>query len=128
MIQWLQKKRLAVPLMLIATTAMAQTLQVPIYEYGGDDLPTCASSIVSGLNPNGDGFLAVRSGPGSEFDKLDEIHNGDKVLTFDQSGPWYGVLYGDVEFQCSSEVEKRLLPYDGKKGWVHGKWLKPLAG
>ncbi|WP_417766767.1 SH3 domain-containing protein [Stappia sp.] len=109
-------------------TVRADDLDVPIHEYGGDDLPTCATSVVSGLKAGGDGFLAVRSGPGSQYREIGRLKNGDKVYTFDKSGKWFGVIFGDSEPGCTSPVKKRPLPYRGRKGWVHGNWLADLAG
>ncbi|MHA3977832.1 SH3 domain-containing protein [Halovulum sp. GXIMD14794] len=98
---------------LTAAPAISQQLDVPITIPPGDgQAGDCATSTVSGLDPNGDGFLSVRSGPGTEFRKMDELHNGDVVATCQKSGPWHGVLY------------------DGRnrRGWVHGNWLTDLAG
>lgn len=94
-------------------SASAQTLDVPFADQGGDGQAAwCASSTVTGLDPNGDGFLAVRAGPGAQHRKIDEIHNGDIVLTCDSRGPWVAIVYGPSK----------------RKGWVHGRWLTPLAG
>ena len=60
----------------------------------------------------GDRFLAVRSGPGPQYRKIGEIHNGDFVSTCDARGPWVAIVYGPSK----------------RKGWVHGKWLKQVAG
>ena len=69
------------------TTAKPKELDVPVLEQGGDgQMANCASSMVTGLKATGDGFLAVRSGPGSKYRKIDELHNGDVVLVFEQRG------------------------------------------
>ncbi len=109
------------------TAAAADDLDVTIYEYGGDGLPSCATSTVAGLKSR-DSFLAVRSGPGSDYRELDRLYNGDVVVTFDQQGAWIGVMYGGAAAGCQSPDKKRPLPYAGKKGWVHGNWLRDLAG
>ncbi len=108
--------------------ASADELDVPIYEYGGDGLSSCATSVVAGLKADGDGFLAVRSGPGSNYRELGRLRNGDKVFTFDRKGKWFGVVFGGSEPGCTSPEKKRPLPYGGRKGWVHGNWLSDLAG
>lgn len=96
-----------------AAQSAAQVLDVPFADSGGDGQAAwCASSIVAGLNPNGDGFLAVRTGPGTQFRKIDEVHNGDVVATCDSRGAWVAIVYGPSK----------------AKGWVHGKWLKDRAG
>ncbi len=110
-----------------AGSGAAADLEVPIVERGGDgQLANCASSTVAGLDPAGDGFLAVRSGPGSDYRKLDELYNGDVVIEFERRGAWVGVVYRTRNVSCASTVD-RLVPYP-RKGWIHGRWLQPLAG
>ena len=102
-------------------------LDVPVMEEGGDgQAANCASSTVAGLKANGDGFLAVRSGPGSRYRKLTELHNGDKVIVFERRGEWAGIVYGTSKVECYS-AKTRPVPYR-KKGWVNARWLKDLAG
>ena len=49
-------------------------LDVPITEEGGDgQMANCSSSTVYGLEAGEDGFLAVRSGPGTQYRKIDEL-------------------------------------------------------
>lgn len=79
-----------------------------------------------GVKSGGDGFLAVRSGPGSQFRKLDELHNGEVVVVFENRGDWAGIVYRTPNFKCSS-TKTRAVSYRNK-GWVHSRWLKPLAG
>lgn len=107
---------------------LAQPLDVPVMERANDDLDTCALGEVVGLKSDGDGFLAVRSGPGSDFAKLDEIHNEDRVWLFEQRGDWIGILYGANELSCSPIKQDRVVPYSGKKGWVHENWVQIIAG
>ena len=62
-------------LLTLSLPVLANELDVPIIEHGEYDgvpdseiqdiLPTCGLSRVVGLDPAGDGFLAVRSGPGT---------------------------------------------------------------
>lgn len=106
-------RAVSIGLLPAAFPAAAQVLDVPFETTGGDGQAAwCASSIVAGLDPQGDGFLAVRSGPGTEYRKIDELHNGDIVSTCDARGPWIAIIYGPSK----------------RKGWVHGRWLKDLAG
>jgi hypothetical protein len=89
------------------------TLDVPFSDNGGDGQAAwCATSIVTGLDPDGDGFLSVRAGPGTQYRKLDELRDGDQVSTCDSRGPWVAIVYGPSK----------------RRGWVHGRWLKYLAG
>lgn len=108
--------------------SQAQELDVPVIEHASDDLDTCSYGQVTGLKEDGDGFLAVRSGPGSDFTKLDELHNEDKVWLFEQTGEWIGIVYDTNELSCSPIFIDREVPYEGKKGWVHQNWIEVLAG
>jgi uncharacterized protein YgiM (DUF1202 family) len=108
--------------------AVAQSLDVPVMERASDGLDTCALGQVTGLKADGDGFLAVRSGPGSGHTKLDELHNGDRVWLFEQKGEWIGIVYGVEDLSCSPVETDREVKTDGKKGWVHENWIEVLAG
>ena len=109
-------------------TAHAQVVVLPIIEEAEDDLDTCALAQVTGLKADGDGFLAVRSAPGSNFRKLDEVYNGDRVWVFQQIGKWYGVVYGVDSVECNAIDKNRPLQQPGKKGWVHSNWVQVIAG
>jgi len=108
--------------------AQAQQLDVPVMEYASADLDTCSLGKVANLKADGDGFLAVRSGPGSKYTKLDEIYNGKKLWLFDDKGEWLGVVYDAPDLSCLPIDADRPVPYEGKKGWVHKKWVEFLAG
>lgn len=114
--------------LLMTSATLAQNLDLPIVEHSDGDLDTCLLAEVHGLKAGGDGFLAVRSGPGAEFRKLDEIHNGDRVWIFENTSKWHGVLYGVDAVECSPIGSDRVLDKPGKKGWVHENWIRPLAG
>lgn len=117
----------AAGLLALSLPVLAAELDVPVIEEGGDgQMANCASSTVAGLDPRGDGFLAVRSGPGSQYRKIGELHNGDVVYEFDRKGDWAGIVWGESSVNCSSTTT-RPVPYRNK-GWVHRKWLKDLAG
>lgn len=108
----------------------AQALDIPIIEHSdGSDLDTCALGEVAGLKEDGDGFLSVRSGPASSHEKLDELHNGDRVFAYDRNGHWIGIVY-DVDFvDCGPIDEDRPVETGkGKRGWVHENWIRGLAG
>jgi Bacterial SH3 domain len=100
-------KALATVLLLAGTMAEAQDLDVPFGIVEDDQAAGCLAAFVAGLDPNGDGFLAVRAGPGTNHRKIDELYNGDRVRTCARSGAWFGVYYGNPR----------------RVGWVHGKWL-----
>lgn len=106
----------------------AQGLDVEIIERADADFDTCSLGQVKGLKVNGDGFLAVRSGPSSKFQKIDELYNGNKVWLFEERKGWYGVVYGVDELSCSPIKKSRPLRKKGKKGWIYGKFVKVIAG
>jgi len=117
----------AIFLLLAPAAAVANQLDVPITENPYGDCQAAWYSIgqVHGLKAGGDGFLSVRSGPGSDYRKLDEVHNGDKLEIYEVRGDWMGVVYrkSGEDFGCSTTP--RPLPYTFK-GWVHRNWLKVL--
>ena len=86
---------------------------------------------VRGLDPKGDGFLAVRSGPGGGYRLVDRLHNGDPVYFCGEKGQWIAVVYGKDMSQCGvgSPIPERQA-YRGpcRSGWAHRKWLVLLAG
>jgi hypothetical protein len=100
-------KSVTLALLLTAGSALAQELDVPFSILEDDQAAGCLAASVTGLDPNGDGFLAVRTGPGTGYRKVDQLYNGDRVRTCAQSGAWFGVYYGKPR----------------RVGWVHGKWL-----
>lgn len=106
----------------------AQDLDVEIMERADDGLDTCAFGQIAGLKADGDGFLAVRKGPGTNHEKIDELVNGDKLWLFEENNGWYGIVYGVKELSCSPVENDRPVQTNGKKGWVFGKWVDILAG
>ena len=111
----------------VDTPVEAGELDVPVVEQGGDgQAANCMSSRVAGLKAGGDGFLAVRSGPGTHYAKIDALRNGETVFVFEVRGKWAGVVYRTGNVTCSS-TETRPVPY-ARKGWVHMNWLRGVAG
>lgn len=110
------------------STAFAQELDVPIMEIADDDFETCAFGKVTGLKADGDGFLAVRTGPGTEYSKIDELKNDDQVWLYQQKGKWIGIAYATTDAPCDPIKEDRPLEVEGKKGWVHENWITVVAG
>jgi uncharacterized protein YraI len=65
----------------------------------------------------GNGFLAVRTGPGSNYQQISELYLGDEIAVWNRSGNWYQV-------QCMSG--QCLNPFWGNNnpnGWVSGRYL-----
>lgn len=86
---------------------------------------------VQGLDPRGDGFLAVRTGPSTEHEQIDELHNGDVIMLCDYQNGWHGVIYpapGQRESDCVRSASRMggAAEYRGpcKAGWVHGNWVR----
>lgn len=100
-------RAVAIALLLTGECTLAQELDVPFGIVEDDQAAGCLAAHVAGLDPNGDGFLTVRAGPGTGHRKIDELYSGDRVRTCARSGAWYGVYYGNPR----------------RVGWVHGKWL-----
>lgn len=93
----------------LGSTAQAQQLDVPIVPYCDQATTEAACSgagTVMGLDPDGDGFLAVRSGPGSNYRMIDKLVNGNRVAIINGQGNWLAVEYGN-----------------GRQGWAHGNWI-----
>lgn len=114
-------------LSLSATPSAAQALDVPIHESASDgQAANCAVGTVMGLKADGDGFLAVRTGPDANYRKIGELHNGDRVTIFEGRDGWYGVLvpngHIDQGDACRRVGPERRLSGSGL-GWVHGRWI-----
>lgn len=100
---------LSFPLLLAAAPIGAQSLDVPFDTYCPPDAQAACfgAATVMGLDPKGDGFLAVRTGPGSQYPMIARIHNGDRVGVYGARGDWSAISFGP---------DKRL-------GWAHRNWL-----
>jgi hypothetical protein len=112
----------------------AARLDVPIL-IGGYEGDVCGVGQVIGLDPMGDGFLSVRSGPGGQaYREIDRLFNRDEIYLCGFHGQWFKVVYHQsrkphqscgVTFPWS-----KRRPYDGscRSGWVHSKFIKVIAG
>lgn len=114
-------------LSVLPTFLPAQGLDVPIFEHESDgEAANCGVGTVMGLRADGDGFLAVRSGPGSQFLKLGEVHNGDRVTIFGGQGDWLAIAVPggqvDQDNVCARVGPRRQLSGSGL-GWVHKNWI-----
>ena len=80
---------------------------------------------IRGISRNGDGFIAIRSGPGGKYKMIDKFYrNGEKVIISDSKGKWKGVVYGSGN--CGIDLSKKKgQSYQGacKTGWVYGKYV-----
>jgi hypothetical protein len=130
---------------LLAAVALAALAPAPVNAFDrptvpvvvgqdGPDYDACGSSgTVERLDPRGDGFLAVRSGPSSSYATIGKLYNGKDVIICDSKGDWYGIVYApgrDLDACNVATPWHRPMAYTGpcRSGWVHKKWIGNLAG
>ncbi|MBW7920735.1 MAG: SH3 domain-containing protein [Rubellimicrobium sp.] len=66
----------------------------------------------------GEGFLAVRAGPGAGFEQTGELYRGDEIAVHDRQGNWYAVTC--MAGQCMEPLWGPPMP----GGWVYGRYLR----
>ncbi|WP_167360249.1 SH3 domain-containing protein [Sulfitobacter dubius] len=108
----MMKYAAAIIVLLSYTPLSAQQLDMDFLIEEDEQAAGCLGASVEGLDPNRDGFLAVRTVPGTNYRKIDELHNGDGVRPCVRNGNWWGVYYGNPR----------------RNGWVHGNWLGRWVG
>jgi hypothetical protein len=123
--------------LLASAFAVAAPPDVPVVVGEEVELDACTSwAKVKGLVPGGDGFLAVRGGPGSKYARRDRLREGDEffVCSYSPDGKWLAIVYpreGQDPGDCRVSVSlPKPVAYQGPCawGWVHGKWVQFLAG
>jgi hypothetical protein len=124
---------------LLPALVLAANTSVPVRVANHENVDACPSlGAVSGLNPRGDGFLAVRSGPGTSYSLIDRLPEGRQFWYCDSAGrhdEWIGIVYphaGQPDMDCgvASSSYPESSPYPGpcKSGWIHSRWAKVIAG
>ena len=91
----------------------------------------CANGVVHGLNPYGDSFAAVRSGPGLRYTRLDKLYNGQLIYICVDAGDWWGIVYTKAGQDCNvSTPWPKSRHYTGpcRSGWAHKRWIQLTAG
>ena len=63
---------------------------------------------VTGLDPWGDNYLSLRSGPATRFREIRRLGSGTIVTLLDRRGSWRYVRLSN-----------------GRQGWAHGRYLAP---
>jgi len=113
----------------------AQQRHVPVIAGQNAGYDACGTvGVVRGLDPRGDGFLAVRAGPSSDYAMIDKVYNGYLLSICDQSGKggnWLGVVYSHNKQDCGvSTPWPRAGAYTGPcaSGWVYRKYVTDIAG
>ena len=116
-------------------SAESARIGVSIMIGGEEDLDACSNGEVTGLDPSGDGFLSVRSGPGARpYREIDRLSNGNEVYLCGSRGRWYAIVYHQSRKHhescgVSTPWHKRRA-YSGpcRYGWVHSQFIKVTAG
>lgn len=79
----------ALALACLPATTGAQGSRVPVIAGQHAGLDACGTiGVVRGLDPRGDGFLAVRAGPASGHAMLDKAYNGYLLNICVERGKW----------------------------------------
>lgn len=126
-------------LMLAGTPALAAPASYDrAVRVGGEaEYDACGSvARVVGLNPRGDNFLAVKSGPDLRARRTDKLGPEAMVFVCDSTrdGAWTGIVYdpsGEISGRCGvTSPIASARPYRGpcQSGWVATKYLKIVAG
>ncbi len=105
--------------------------ETPVFIEASDYDACGANGVVAGLDPAGDGFLAVRSGPGARRPELDRLYNGEGVYVCAEKGSWLGIVYTRNGRDCNVTSPWPVSqPYTGpcRSGWVHKNWIEITAG
>lgn len=118
-----------------AQAQQAPSVPVMVGEVIPADVASCSLGQVTGLDPQGDNFLAVRSGPGSNNSQIDVLHQGDLVYFCDANGRWMGIVYqpglgpGNDTCGVPQPISPRR-PYTGpcRSGWVYDAYVEIIAG
>jgi uncharacterized protein YgiM (DUF1202 family) len=72
----------------------------------GSAIPARAD-YVCGLNPNGDNFLSLREGPGTQYREVIRMNPGTQLTVRSANGPW---LYVEITL-------------DGIVGWAYRRYV-----
>jgi len=117
-------KQIIITLILLSSLYANQ----PVMLESEEGIDPCALSKVQGLDPRGDGFLAVRSGPNSSYPMIDKLYNDQEVWACDVDGKWIGIVYGEKCDYPASYSPKQAYRGNCKSGWVYNKWILQIAG
>lgn len=73
------------------------------------------SCVVSGLSPEGDNFLALRSGPDVRYPQIGQLLSGERVYSTSACmGRW-----------CFADFVISHNKTDLRNGWFHVRWCRP---
>ena len=112
------------------TAHKVEAMDVPIIIGGSVSVSACpGGGDVVGLDPQGDSFLSVRSGPGGRnYREVDRIHTGQHVMICDMSGAWFAVVYSTGGDTASCDVDRPWVSravYAGRcrQGWIYSRYV-----
>jgi hypothetical protein len=123
----------AIALTMAALPATAASRSLPVMITANEDSDACGNGRVGGLNPRGDGFLAVKAEPGLAFDRIDRVGNGTEVYICGHYADWLAIVYSRTSRWTGCGVMqpwRKSRPYTGPclSGWVHLNWIEHIAG
>ena len=91
----------------------------------GGEGPACPlQATVSGLQG---GSLAVRTGPGTRFERIDRLEDGARVHLCDRAGAagWVGIVYGSGDCGLAAPINPpRAYSGSCRAGWVRSNYLR----
>lgn len=90
-----------------ATAALASPVPQPAFPQPAARTGFEMTHVVSGLDPNGDGFLALRSGTYGGAPLLAKMAEGVRLRFLGQEGVWFNVA-----------------TENGLQGWAHSNWIR----
>jgi hypothetical protein len=109
-------------------------LDVPVMIGGNADLDACPTEgRIVGLDPKGDNFLSVRTGPGGKpYHEIDRLHTDNRVFICGSKGHWLAVVYGESpDGACGVGTPWPVRKaYSGpcNFGWIHSRYVRVTAG
>lgn len=108
----------------IRTALLAIPIAGLVLSAGGPAAAGDCTGIVVGVKPisqynhaRGNGFLAVRTGPGSSYRQTGEVYRGDEVSVYDRRGNWYAITC--MSGRCTDPLWGPAMP----SGWVSKKYV-----
>ncbi|MCS4586123.1 SH3 domain-containing protein [Clostridium perfringens] len=88
----------------------------------GDISSSDMTYIATGEVINVQSFLNVRKGPGTNYDSIGQLHQGDKVSIVAKNGEWYKIKYGSGYGYIHSNFINIVLDEDINKKNIKVRW------
>ncbi len=73
--------------------------------------PSAQQAYVTGLDPTGDNFLSLRTGPGTRYREIVRMGMNTPLTILGRNGSWLNVALSD-----------------GRTGWAYGKYISTVPG